>query len=104
MATGDIGKYAKSFGLAFAITSFVSALLVIVKETNEETVLKLMADITGHHWITHGLFDIVLFALLGWVLSFPNKGKGVNISTDSLIGAIVVSVVVSGLLIAGFYF
>jgi len=103
MAKKDIGKYTKSFGLSFAITSFISALLVIVKETNEDTVLKLMTDITGNHWITHGLFDIVLFVILGWALTFLNRGKGVKITTDLLIGIIVASVLVSSLLIAGFY-
>ena len=104
MAKQDIGKYTKSFGLSFAITSFVSALLVIVKETNEDTVLRLMANITGHHWVTHGLFDILLFGILGWALAFLNKGKGIKISTDSLIGIILASILVSSLLIAGFYF
>jgi len=103
METLEIGKYTKSFGLSFAITSFISALLVILKETNEDTVLKGMAAITGHHWITHGLFDIVLFVVLGWVLSRPNNGQGLKISTNALIGSIVASVLVSGLMIAGFY-
>jgi hypothetical protein len=103
METFEIGKYTKSFGLSFAITSFISAILVILKETNEDTVLKGMAAITGHHWITHGLFDIVLFVVLGWVLSRPNNGQGLKISTNALIGSIVASVLVSGLMIAGFY-
>jgi hypothetical protein len=103
METFEIGKYTKSFGLSFAITSLISALLVILKETNEDTVLKGMAAIAGHHWITHGLFDIVLFVVLGWVLSRPNNGQGLKISTNALIGSIVASVLLSGMLIAGFY-
>ncbi|HUV49691.1 MAG TPA: hypothetical protein VMW78_01550 [Anaerolineae bacterium] len=103
METLEIGKYTKSFGLSFAITSVISALLVILKETNEGTVLKAMAALTGHHWITHGLFDIVLFAVLGWALSRFNNGQGLKISTNAMIGSIVASVLVSGLLIAGFY-
>lgn len=99
----EIGKYTKSFGLSFAITSFISALLVILKETNEDTVLKWMAAITGHHWLTHGLFNIVLFVVLGWVLSMPNKGQGLKISTNALIGSVVASVLLSVVLIAGFY-
>jgi hypothetical protein len=103
MENMDVGKYTKSFGLSFAITSFISALLVILKEKNEDTVLKAMAAVTGHHWITHGLFDIVLFVVLGWVLASLNSGEGLKISTNALIGSIVASVLVSGLLIAGFY-
>jgi len=103
MAKKDIGKYTKSFGLSFAITSLISALLVIIKETNEDTVLKMMANLTGHHWITHGLFDIILFVVLGWALTLPNKGRGLKISTDAMIVGIITSVLVSSLLITGFY-
>ena len=103
METFEIGKYTKAFGLSFAITSFISALLVILKETNEDTVLKGMAAITGHHWITHGLLDIILFVVLGWALSRTNSGQGLKISTNALIGSIVAAVMVGGLLIAGFY-
>jgi hypothetical protein len=49
METIEIGKYTKSFGLSFAITSLISALLVILKETNEETVLAWMKTATPHH-------------------------------------------------------
>ncbi len=35
MDTDGTGKYARSFGLSFAITSIVSAILVIVKESSE---------------------------------------------------------------------
>jgi len=99
----EIGKYVKSFGLSFAITSFISALLVLLKESNEDTVLKWMAGATGHHWVTHGIIDIILFVVLGWILAMPNNGKGVNISVNALAGSIVVSTVVSTLLIAGFF-
>lgn len=103
METIEIGKYTKSFGLSFAITSLISALLVILKETNEETVLAWMKAATGHHWITHGIIDIVLFVTLGWVLSMPNNGQGLKISANALIVNIVAAVLISGLLIAGFF-
>jgi len=103
MENTEIGKYTRSFGLSFAITSVVSALLVILKETNEESVLEWMKAITGHHWVTHGLFDLILFVVLGWALSRPNKGQGVNLSAGALVSCIVGAIVVSGILIAGFY-
>ena len=102
METIEIGKYTKSCGLSFAITSLISALLVILKETNEETVLAWMKAATGHHWITHGIINIVLFVALGWVLSMPNNGQGLKISANALIGNIAAAVLISGLLIAGF--
>lgn len=103
MENSEIGKYTKSFGLSFAITSVVSALLVIIKESSEEGVLAWMKAITGHHWVTHGLFNLILFIVLGWALSRANKGQGMNLSANGLVSFIVGAVVISGVLIAGFY-
>lgn len=103
METIEIGKYTKSFGLSYAITSVISALLVILKETNEETVLAWMKTATPHHWITHGIINIILFIALGWALSMPNSGQGLKISANTLIGNIVAATIISGLLIAGFF-
>lgn len=63
-----LGKLTTSFGLSLGITSVLSALLVILKETNEQTVLAWMKAATGHHWITHGLLDVLAFVILGFVL------------------------------------
>lgn len=38
MENSEIGKYTRSYGLSFVITSVVSALLVILKESSEEGV------------------------------------------------------------------
>jgi hypothetical protein len=103
METIEIGKYTKSFGLSYAITSVISALLVILKETNEETVLAWMKTATPHHWITHGIINIILFMVIGWALSMPNSGQGLKISANALIGNIVAATLMSGLLIAGFF-
>jgi hypothetical protein len=103
MENSEIGKYTKSFGLSFAITSVVSALLVILKESNEEGVLALMKAVTGHHWVTHGLINLILFVVLGWALSMANKGQGVEMSATGLVSYIVGAVIISGVLIAGFY-
>ena len=103
MANSEIGKYTRSFGLSFAITSVFSALLVILKESSEEGVLKWMAAVTGHHWVTHGLINLILFAVLGWALSRAGKGQGVKISANALVSCIVGAVIISGILIAGFY-
>lgn len=103
MEQNEIGKYTRSFGLSFAITSVISALLVILKELNEDTILAWMKAATGHHWVTHGVVNLIVFVVLGWVLSIPNDGQGVKLSVNGLIGCIVGAVVISGLLIAGFY-
>jgi hypothetical protein len=99
----ELGKYTKLFGLSFAITSLISALLVVVKKTHEESVLAWMKAATGHHWVTHGVVNLILFVLIGWVLSRPNNGQGVSISAKALVTTIVASLVISWLIIIGFY-
>lgn len=53
-AERDIGRYATAFGVSLGLTSLFNALLVLVKETNQETVLAWMTAATGHHWVTQG--------------------------------------------------
>ena len=103
MENKEIGKYGRSFGLSFAITSLFSALLVVLKETNEKTVLALMKAATPHHWITHTLLDLIIFVVLGVVLAKSNNGQGLKIGPDRLNSFIVGAFVISGLIIAGFY-
>jgi hypothetical protein len=103
METNDIGKYTTSFGMSLAITSVVSALLVVVKEMSENTVLALMKGITFHHWFTHSLFILILFVVVGWLLARSNGGQGVKMGVNRFISTLVGAVVVSGLIIAGFY-
>jgi len=103
MAHSELGKYTRSFGLSFGVTSFLSALLVLLKETHEDTVMAWMKTVTLHHWVTHGLINLAVFVLLGLALSRPNNGEGVNISSKALAVCIAGSVVVSSILIVGFY-
>jgi hypothetical protein len=102
MATNDVGKYTVSFGLSLAVTSVLNGLLVILKESNEN-VLALMKRLTFHHWVTHAIFLIIVFVVLGWAFSRANGGRGVQISVPRLSGLLVAGVVVGGALVAGFY-
>ncbi|MBF0550087.1 MAG: hypothetical protein HQK60_06090 [Deltaproteobacteria bacterium] len=99
----NLEKYTISFGLSLAITSLFSALLVVLKELCDHSVLVWMSKATGHHWMTHGIIDVVVFFVLGWFLGTLNGGRGVDISAEKLIKTLVGSVVVSGLIIVGFY-
>jgi hypothetical protein len=103
METNSIGKFTRSFGLSFAITSVLSALLVVLKETHEDTVLAWMASATGHHWVTHGIFNLIVFVALGWALAKRNSGQGMKISANALVFSMVGAVILSGLIIMGFY-
>lgn len=97
-----IGAYAASFGIALGLTSLINALLVVVKETNEETVLAWMNAATGHHWVTQGMLDIALFLILGFGLVKITEQWRVR--PDGVTGALVGGVVLGGLIIAGFFY
>jgi hypothetical protein len=97
-----LGKYTRSFGVSLAITSVLSCLLVVVKEL-DEGVLNWMKGATPHHWITHGVFAILAFAIIGFGLAQLHGGTGVRISAKHLTATMVGAVAISGLVIAAFY-
>jgi hypothetical protein len=98
-----ISKYTVSFGASLAITSILSALLVVVKELNENSVLAWMKGLTSHHWITHGLFMVIAFFAIGWGLAKLNNGDGLKMTPDRLVWVITSGVVIGGFIISGFY-
>jgi len=98
-----VNKNTVSFGLSLTITAILSAILVVIKELNENSVLAAMKAMTGHHWITHGVLAVIAFFVIGWGLSKANNGEGLKITPERLAGFIVGGVVISGLIIAGFY-
>jgi hypothetical protein len=102
MQDNGLGKYTVSYGLSLAITSVLSALLVVLKELNEP-LLNLMKQVTIHHWVTHGAFDLIVFVVLGWLFAQLNGGAGPKMSAKTFITVLVGSVVIGGLIIAGFY-
>ena len=97
-----ISKYSISFGLALAICSVINALLVIAKEKNP-ALQAAMKNITGHHWITHSAFIILLFLALGFTLAQVKGGRGFPLAIHRLIHTIVGGIVLAGALIIGFY-
>ena len=97
-----VSKYTKSFGLSLALASVVNGLLVIAKEKSP-AVQAGMQKLTGHHWVTHGVIILGIFAAGGWLFARPNGGQGINISTSRLIATLVAGVVTGGIIILGFY-
>jgi hypothetical protein len=94
-------KYTASFAVALAVTSLLSALLVVLKEQNEETVMAWMKAATGHHWVSHGVLVLIIFLLLGWALA--RSGAVTRLSGNLLSAIITASVLLSSLIIAGFF-
>ena len=101
MKDPGIEKYTASFALALAVSSLLSALLVVIKERNADTLLAWMKAATGHHWISHGILVLSLFVVLGWALA--QIGVGARLSGNVLSGIITGSLVLSGLIIVGFF-
>ena len=99
-----IGHRATAWGLAAGISIFLSAVLVVVKETNEATVLAWMKAATVHHWMTHALLTLALFVVLGVGLSrLGGADEGLRMRGGTLAGLIVALYVAGGLLVAGFF-
>lgn len=97
-ASETVSATVSGFGISYAITSILSALLVVLKESSEAVHDALVA-ITGHHWVTQSLLDLIVFVVLGFVLS----RRSMAMSGNALITTIVGATVLSGLIIAGYF-
>ena len=102
MQTAGVSKYTTSFGISLALASVVNGLLVIAKEKNP-AVLDGMKHLTGHHWVTHCVVILALFAVVGWLLARLNGGQGIRLTVSRLITTLLSGVILGGLLIVGFY-
>jgi hypothetical protein len=98
-ATDTISAKVAGYGVSYAITSIMSALIVVLKEANPG-VHDFLASITGHHWVTHSLLDVIVFVVLGAVLS---RSAGMRMSGNSIITIVVGATVISGLIITGYF-
>ena len=102
MENTGVSKYTISFGLALAATSLINALLVIAKEKSP-AVMTGLQKFTGHHWVSHSAIILVLFTFFGWIFARANGGRGIQITTNSLIRTLVSGVVIGGIVIMAFY-
>lgn len=93
-------NYLSGFGLSFLISSLASAVLVILKEENVG-LMNWMKALFGHHWVTHGVFTILLFLVLGMVFSVLHLGK--KWTERNLIALVLIGTVLSALIIGGFF-
>jgi hypothetical protein len=98
-AADTVSAQVAGYGVSYAITSILSALLVVWKEANAG-VHDFLASITGHHWVTHGLLDVIVFVVLGAILS---RGAGLRMSGNAIVATVVGATVISGLIIAGYF-
>jgi hypothetical protein len=102
MENTPISKYTISFGLTLALASVINGLLVVAKE-KIPAVLSEMQKLTGHHWVTHSVIILGLFAFFGWLFAQFNGGQGIRLTVNRLIGILVAGVATGGMIIVGFY-
>jgi len=102
METNSLSKYTVSFGLSLALCSVVNAVLVVIKEKSP-AVQSGMQKMTGHHWITHSAFIVLLFLLCGWLFALPNSGRRPQVAAVKLARIVAAGVILGGLIIMGFY-
>jgi hypothetical protein len=85
------------WGMAYAYTVLFNAVLTVLKELTPP-LLAVMKSL-GHHWVTQGALDIIVFVVLGILLT--NTGK--QLDGSKLASWIVGTTVLGGLIIFGFY-
>jgi len=102
MNTHTESRYVTAFGRSLVVASVLSALLVILKEKSEAT-MNLMKAATGHHWITHGITVLLVFAVLGFVLAKLRPTDSTVTALNGVAVAVVTATAVSGLILAGFF-
>jgi len=90
-------RWTSAFGISFAITAILSAVLVVVKETSRGT-FDLLASMTGHHWVTHGVLQLIVFVLLGFVFLRTQPASG-----SRLVLYVAGSLVLGSIIISGFF-
>src|SRR5665213_1733293 len=102
MENTGLSKYTISFGLSLALASVVNGLLVVAKE-KIPAVMTGMKNLTSHHWITHAVIVVGVFALFGCLFARLNGGQGIKLTVSRFVAILVSGIVVGALVIVGFY-
>jgi hypothetical protein len=85
-------RTAAAFGLSAAITAVFNVVLAFIKDAYAP-LNTFMAHLTGHHWRTHGLADLIVFLVLGWI--FLARGIPARGMTNGLVVTVAAAVVVA---------
>ena len=67
-STNELHNRTVGYGVAAAVAILCNTALTWVKEKNPAVNLW-MKNLLGHHWITHGVLIVLLFLVLGFLLS-----------------------------------
>ena len=89
-----IDSFSVAFGVSAVVTLILNTLLAVEKDLYPP-LQKMMASLSGHHWITHAVFDIAVFYLLGYLfysLKIADKIDAAKL-TSLLYSSTIISVV-----------
>jgi hypothetical protein len=92
-ATIPSGRASTAFALSAAIACLFNTVLAWAKDAYSP-LNKFMASLTGHHWITHGLADCIVFVGLGLLFMHTSV---VNIKPEKLVSIMIWSVAAASL-------
>jgi hypothetical protein len=90
---------ASAYAAGAAVAVLFNTLLAWVKDSSD-ALNTAMAHTLGHHWTTHGVAVVLVFLLVGFLLS---RRQGDLLTGYSAIYALVGSVVVAGLGLLGWF-
>jgi hypothetical protein len=94
MTGSGLSSTTSGFVLAAAITALFNTALAWAKDLSAP-LTAFMSRLSGHHWTTHGLADLVVFAGLGLV--FTNSKIAGKLDAGHLIGALIAAVAIAAL-------
>lgn len=98
--TPQLSRASAAFALAAAIACVFNTALAWAKDAYAP-LNSFMASLTGHHWITHGLADAIVFAGLGVV--FMRTSVAGKIAPDRLVSVLVWAVAAASLGLFAWY-
>ena len=94
-------RLAAALGWAAAVAIVFNTVLAFVKDAYDP-LNNLMKAMTGHHWITHGLADVIVFVGVGWLLMA--RGATAPALSKGTVIAVAVAAIAAGAGLAGWFF
>lgn len=96
----QLSRTSGAFAASAAIVILLNTIVACAKDASLP-LKKLMASPTGSDWTTQGLADVILFVLLGLILS--NAGLSEKMSSKRLISFLAAAVVIAGVGLFAWY-
>lgn len=97
-----MNKIITSATWSFFVLCIFNAVLVIAKESYSP-LKTLMADLSGHHWVTHGVVIIVFYPLITMALLRLCRVENTDVNDARLSNRVIQGVIIGVALITGFY-